>query len=97
MGMVPLVPITEHDHPPGPLEPEKRGESSEPGHSQPEAAEVESAHMMANQAREALLDAGLTNTQIDRLADDYVAEDRGEDLPDFIEWAKRRSRRGGGA
>lgn len=88
---------TDHDHPPGPLEPAKRGESDQAGAPQPQAAEVESARILANQAREALLDAGLTNAEIDRLADDYVAEDRGEGLADFIDWAKQRSRRGGGA
>jgi hypothetical protein len=91
------VATSEHDHPPGPLEPVKRGEADDPGQPQPEAAEVESARILANQARETLLEAGLTNTEIDRLADDYIAEDRGEGLAEFIEWAKRRSRRGGGA
>ena len=84
-------------HPPGPLEPSKRGASSDPGHPQPQAAEVESARLLANQAREALLDAGLSNAEIRRLADDYVAEDRGEGLDDFIAWARRRAGRGGGA
>jgi hypothetical protein len=83
--------------PPGPLEDAKRGETADPGHPQPEAAEVESAQLLANQAREALLDSGLTNTEIRRLADDYIAEDRGENLAEFVEWAKRRARRGGGA
>ena len=87
----------EHAHPPGPLEPAKRGESSDPDRPQPQAAETESARVLANQAREALLEAGLTNIEIDRLADDFIAEDRGEDLADFTEWARRRSRRGGGA
>ena len=82
---------------PGPLEPEKRGRTDEPGLPQPEAAEVESARLLANQARAVLLDAGLSNTQIRRLADDYVAEDRGEDLDRFVEWAKARAARGGGA
>ncbi|MFN2591125.1 MAG: hypothetical protein ABR518_10210 [Actinomycetota bacterium] len=85
------------EHPPGPLEDEKRGESADPGQAQPEAAEVESARILANQAREPLLDAGLTNEEIRRLADDYIAEDRGESLDEFIGWAKARSRRGGGA
>lgn len=85
------------EHPPGPLEEEKRGETADPGHPQPEAAEVESARLLANQARATLLDAGLSNAQILRLADDYIAEDRGEDLQDFVQWARDRARRGGGA
>ena len=79
---------------PGPLETEKSGETSDPGHPQPQAAEVESARLLANQAREALLEAGLSNEEVRRLADDFVAEDRGEDLGEFIEWAKLRARRG---
>jgi GNAT acetyltransferase-like protein len=78
--------------PPGPLEPEKHGETADPGHPQPEAAEVESARLLANQARGELRQAGLTDEDITRLADDYVALDRGEDLADFIAWAKKRGR-----
>jgi hypothetical protein len=81
-------------HPPGPLEPEKQGESAEPGVPQPEAAEVESARLLANQARETLREEGLSDTEIRRLADQFVAEDRGNDLSAFLEWAHRRARRG---
>jgi hypothetical protein len=72
---------------PGPLQEEKEGETSEPPLAQPEAAEVESARLLANQARGRLRDAGLTDEQIRRLADDYVAEDPGESLHAFVEWA----------
>ncbi|HEY3210310.1 MAG TPA: hypothetical protein VGL18_11060 [Actinomycetota bacterium] len=78
--------------PPGPLEPEKHGETAEPGHPQPEAAEVESARLLENQARDELRKAGLTDGDIRRLADEYVALDRGEDLDGFIAWAKERTR-----
>ena len=81
-------------HPPGPLEPEKRGQSAEPGVPQPEAAEVESARLLANQARETLREEGLSDVEIRRLADQFVAEDRGNDLASFLEWAHRRARRG---
>jgi hypothetical protein len=82
--------------PPGPLREEKEGATSDPGRPQPQAAEVESARLLANQARPALLDAGLTNEQIRRLADDFIAEDRGEDLEGFVAWARSRAGRGGG-
>jgi hypothetical protein len=75
----------------GPLEPEKRGETADPGHPQPEAAEVESARLLANQARADLTRAGLSDKEIRRLADEYVALDRGEDLDGFISWAKGRT------
>jgi len=88
---------SEARQPPGPLEPEKRGSSWDPEHPQPQAAEVESARLLANQARPALLEAGLGVEQVRRLADDYIAEDRGEDLEAFIRWAKARAGRGGGA
>jgi hypothetical protein len=68
---------------------DKSGETSEPGRPQPEAAEVESARLLANQARETLRGRGLEDDDIRRLADRYVAEDRGEDLDDFIAWAAR--------
>jgi hypothetical protein len=85
--------MTEENLTPGPLEAEKSGQTSDPGHPQPQAAEVESAQILANQAREALLDAGVSNEDIRRLADHFVAEDRGEDLQEFIDWAKGRTRR----
>ncbi len=68
---------------------DKAGETSEPGRPQPEAAEVESARLLANQARDSLRDRGLDDDDIRRLADRYIAEDRGENLDDFIAWAAR--------
>jgi hypothetical protein len=75
----------------GPLEPEKRGETADPGHPQPEAAEVESARVLANEAREALRQAGLHDREIRRLADEYIALDRGENLAEFLAWSKARA------
>jgi hypothetical protein len=75
---------------PGPLGEEKRGQSAEPGAAQPEAAEVESARLLANQARHELTAAGLAEDVIRRLADEYVAQDRGEDLEAFVRWARSR-------
>ena len=79
------------DQPPGPLEDEKSGQTSEPGSPQPEAAEVESARLLANQARERLQGRGLSDEQIQKLADEYIALDRGEDLGEFIRWAEEVS------
>jgi hypothetical protein len=79
---------------PGPLEPEKRGETSEPGRPQPEAAEVESARLLANQSRSTLEREGLDFDDVRRLADEYVALDLGQDLDEFVRWARERS--GGG-
>ena len=73
---------------------EKHGESSEQGEPQPEAAEVESARILANQAREELVRAGLGEDEIRRLADRYIAEDRGEGVAGFVEWARRAWRAG---
>lgn len=77
----------------GPLEPEKRGETAEPGLPQPEAAEVESARLLENQARAELRAAGLSDQEIRRLADEYIALDQGEDLAAFIAWARNQARR----
>jgi hypothetical protein len=79
--------------PSGPLQPEKRGETADPGHPQPEAAEVESARVLANEAREALKVAGVNDRDIRRLADEYIALDRGENLNEFVAWAKARASR----
>lgn len=76
---------------PGPLEPEKHGETSEPGNPQPEAAEVESARLLAGQARERLEPEGLDYEGIRRLADEYVALDLGQDLDAFVRWAREQA------
>jgi hypothetical protein len=77
------------EFPPGRLAEAKRGETSDPGYPQPQAAEVESARLLANDARQALRAAGLADEDVDRLADDFVAEDRGEATERFIDWAIR--------
>ena len=79
----------DREFPPGRLADAKRGDTSDPGYPQPQAAEVESARLLANDARQALHAAGLSDTDIDRLADDFIAEDRGEATERFIEWATR--------
>ena len=80
---------------PGPLESEKRTGDAE-GQVQPEAAEVESARLLANDAAEHLKPAGLDDEQIRRLADEFIARDRGEAVGDFVAWAKERERHHGG-
>jgi len=75
------------DPTPGPLAEEKTGETADPPNPQPEAAEVESARLLANQARDRLEARGLEGDEIRRLADEFVARDRGEDLDTFVEWA----------
>jgi hypothetical protein len=85
--------MTEEAHAPGPLEEEKRGETADPaGLPQPEAAEVESAALLANEAREALEAEGLDEREIRRLADAYIAQDRGTDLSAFLDWARAQGR-----
>jgi hypothetical protein len=79
----------EHEHP-GPLAPDKLSDDSSPGRPEPDAEEVESARLLANQSREALRTDGLDDEAIRRLADAYVALDLGEDTDDFIAWARER-------
>jgi hypothetical protein len=84
----------DRDYPPGPLAGIKRGATSDPGYPQPQAAEVESARLLANDARQTLRTADFSDGDIDRLADDFIAEDRGEDTAAFIDWAHRIRRAG---
>jgi hypothetical protein len=72
---------------PGPLADEKLDPASDPDHPTPQPAEVESARLLANQAREALNSRGFDDDEITRLADEYIALDLGEELDAFIEWA----------
>ena len=73
---------------PGPLEDEKKGPTSQPGSPQPEAAEVESARLLEGDARKTLRADGFTDERIRQLADQYVAEDRGQDPAAFVDWAR---------
>ena len=75
---------------PGELAEEKRGESSDPGHPQPSAAEVESARLLENAAAERLGAEGVGRDEVRRLADEYVALDLGEDTDEFVRWARNR-------
>lgn len=52
-----------------------------------DAAQVENARMLANQARERLKAEGFEDPTIDRLADHYQAGHPSGDLQDFIDWA----------
>lgn len=75
---------------PRPTEPDKLSPTSEPGRPEPEAAEVESARMLENQAAERLTKAGISRDHVRRLADEYIALDRGEDVGEFVAWARER-------
>jgi hypothetical protein len=65
----------------------KEGDSADPELPQPEAAEVESARLLANEARDALRAQGLSDTDIDRLAGAFIARDLGTGVGDFVSWA----------
>jgi hypothetical protein len=84
-----MLSSADRDYPPGPLAGVKRRATSDPGYPQPQAAEVESAHLLANDSRQRLRAEGFSDEDIDRLADDFIAEDRGEDTEAFIDWAHR--------
>jgi hypothetical protein len=76
-----------HDLAPGPLADSKTCCCRADGLRQPVADEVESAHLLANESRERLHRAGLNDREILAYADDFVAEDRGDDVDAFIGWA----------
>jgi hypothetical protein len=75
---------------PGPLADEKLEPTSDPMEPEPQPAEVESARLLANQARDRLHARGLDDEEIRRLADEYIALDIGETLDGFIQWASDR-------
>jgi hypothetical protein len=68
---------------------QKIGDTDGPGNPQPDEAEVESARLLENDARDALRVRDFTSDEIRRLADEYVALDLGEDTDEFILWAIR--------
>jgi hypothetical protein len=82
--------MSEREPTPGPLEEEKQGPTAEPGRPQPDAAEVESARLLADHARDELRRAGFSDDRIRELADRFIAEDRGEGTAEFSDWARAR-------
>jgi hypothetical protein len=59
-----------------------------PDHTpEPEASEVESARLLANQARAELGAEGFSDQRIDELASEFIARDIGEGLEEFLRWA----------
>jgi len=77
---------------PRPTTPEKEGPRADPKHPQPEAAEVESARLLANDAKGSLKPEGFSDDKIRRLADEYIALDKGEGVREFVEWARKQAR-----
>ncbi len=75
------------DTSPGPLRDEKTESASPPDAPEPEAAEVESARLLVNDTRIRLQGRGLDEQEILRLADRFIAEDRGQDPDVFVDWA----------
>jgi hypothetical protein len=59
-----------------------------PDRTEPEASEVESARLLANQARAELGAAGFSDQRIDELASEFIASDIGEGLEEFLRWAR---------
>lgn len=55
---------------------------------QPVAPEVESARLLANDARPVLGAEGFDDQRIDQLADAFISDDLGEGLPEFLRWAR---------
>jgi hypothetical protein len=67
--------------------------TSDPGHPQPETAEVESARLLANDTKGRLAAAGVPEDDVRRLADEYVSLDlAGASNEAFIDWALERRR-----
>ncbi|MGH8997880.1 MAG: hypothetical protein ACRDY7_00635 [Acidimicrobiia bacterium] len=77
---------------PGPLEDEKRADDPALGRVEPQEAEVESARLLANDARSQLSGEGLSEEEIRQLADEFVARDRGDEVGSFVTWVRERAR-----
>ena len=55
---------------------------------EPVAPEVESARLLANQARPALGAEGFGDERIDELASAFIAKGIGESVEEFVRWAR---------
>jgi hypothetical protein len=83
-----------HELPVRPHADPKSESGGAPGDRVPVAAENERAHLLANTARATLHGYGLGDPEILELAEDFIAEDHGQDAVDFEGWAIDRHRAG---
>jgi hypothetical protein len=54
----------------------------------PDPMEIESAKLLANEARDRLRAEGLDDVTFDKLADRFIVEGRGDDVDEFIAWSR---------
>jgi hypothetical protein len=67
--------------------------TSDPGHPQPDTAEVESARLLANETKDRLVAEGIPEDEVRRLADEFVALDLASASNDeFVAWVVGRRR-----
>ena len=78
----------EPDQPERATEVDKQDPATPEDATEPEASEVESARLLANQARPELGAAGFSDQRIDELASEFIARDIGEGLEEFLRWAR---------
>ena len=62
-------------------------DGSDRGSAEPDAMEVESARLLANEARDRLRGQGLDDDAIEELADEFRATSQG-DLGEFLRWLR---------
>ena len=56
----------------------------------PELAQIEGAHLLANEARPFLTGCGFTDTQILHWAESYIAKMGSGDVDSFVAWIHER-------
>jgi hypothetical protein len=84
------------DPPERALEVDKQEPSTPAGAPQPRGPEVESARLLANEAREALTAEGFSDLRIDELAGAFIARNVGQDSAEFLAWARAEGAAGPG-
>jgi hypothetical protein len=61
---------------------------------EPVASEVESARLLANQARPTLGAEGFSDERIDELASAFIAKNIGESVEEFVAWSRMEGQAG---
>jgi hypothetical protein len=73
---------------------DKQESASPDSAPEPVAAEVESARLLANQARSTLGAEGFSNERIDELASAFIAKNIGESVEEFVAWSRMEGQAG---
>lgn len=84
----------DHDPPRRAIDIDKQESVTPDSAPEPVASEVESARLLANQARPVLGAEGFSDERVDELASAFIAKNIGESVEEFVAWSRMEGQAG---